>query len=672
MTPPLLSYLSHRADHLPPTTSEPTTAAGPRLRQLSLEQKLPLLMTAVLVVVLTVSLALTERTLTRSARDAVAVRLARATQQLATSVARGADQRAALQHAVASDSAIRRLLRSATDSNRSNTSGQPSSAAVDAAILAAARTALDRLTAATDSGLPIELWSAAGRRLLRLGKDSLSVTEAAPPEVASSRTADNVTPRADSARVSEFYVSHGRVFFEIALPIYENGQRIGYITQQHRVTEGPQASQALRELIGEDVTGYFRNRAGSFWSTLGGMPAGAPEGKATTDTLSTASRPGVGDLMVTQAAIAGTPWAISLELPTDVIAARSRPTMMRLGLFSLLLVIVSAGASWLISKRITRPLAALSAAAEGLAIGDYSRPVNDSGRDEVARLAKTFNRMRQEIGATHDELEAQVEEAQTVAEELEQTNTQLLEAKASADLANKAKSDFLAVMSHELRTPLNAIGGYVQLIALGIHGPVTPAQTEALARTTRSQQRLLTLVNDVLNFAKLDAGQVHYDWKDVSLDAALSGLEAVIAPQVQAKALRYCYAACDPLLTAHADHDKIQQVVLNLLSNAIKFTPERGSITVSCSATDTEVRVHVHDTGVGIPEDRARTVFDPFVQVDRTLNRPHDGVGLGLAISRDLARGMGGDLVVDSVPGQGSTFTLILPRSTPPVSPTAR
>ena len=563
-------------------------------------------MTAVLVVVLTVSLVLTERTLTRSARDAVAVRLARATQQLATSVARGAEQRAVLQHAVARDSAIRRLLRSATDSNRSNTSGQPSSPAVDAAILAAARTALDRLTAATDSGLPIELWSAAGRRLLRLGKDSLSVTEAAPPEVASSRTADNVTPRADSARVSGVLrIARAGVLRNRAARL-QNGQRIGYITQQHRVTGGPQASQALRELIGEDVTGYFRNRAGSFWSTLGGMPAGAPEGQATTDTLSTASRPGVGDLMVTQAAIAGTPWAISLELPTDVIAARSRPTMMRLGLFSLLLVIVSAGASWLISRRITRPLAALSAAAEGLAIGDYSRPVNDGGRDQVARLAKTFNRMRQEIGATHDELEAQVEEAQTVAEELEQTNAQLLEAKASADLANKAKSDFLAVIGHELRTPLNAIGGYVQLIALGIHGPVTPAQTEALARTTRSQQRLLTLVNDVLNFAKLDAGQVHYDWKDVSLDAALSGLEAVIAPQVQAKALRYCYAACDPLLTAHADHDKIQQVVLNLLSNAIKFTPERGSITVRLQRPRIPRRGFVvHDTGVGIPEDRA-------------------------------------------------------------------
>ncbi len=324
MTPPLLSYLSHRAIALPPTTSEPTTAAGPRVRQLSLEQKLPLLMTAVLVVVLTVSLALTERTLTRSARDAVAVRLARATQQLATSVARGAEQRAVLQHAVASDSAIRRLLRSATDSNRSNTSGQPSSPAVDAAILAAARTALDRLTAATDSGLPIELWSAAGRRLLRLGKDSLSVTEAAPPEVASSRTADNVTPRADSARVSEFYVSHGRVFFEIALPIYENGERIGvHHTAASRYRRSPGVPGTARP--------DWRRRDGLFQKPRrvvlvdAGRDAGRrAEGQATTDTLSTASRPGVGDLMVTQAAIAGTPWAISLELPTDVIAARSR------------------------------------------------------------------------------------------------------------------------------------------------------------------------------------------------------------------------------------------------------------------------------------------------------------------------------------------------------------
>jgi signal transduction histidine kinase len=622
-------------------------------------------MTGVLVVALTVSLVITDRTLTQSAEDAIAIRLARATQQLASSIARGTDQRGALEGAVANDSAVRRLLRSASaNPERSNVTGPRSAQRVDAATLAAARISLGRLTAATDSGLPIELWSEAGRRLIRLGTDSLSVRETPPPELSARRDAANVILRADSARVSEFYASRGRVFFEIALPIYENGRRIGYITQQHRVAGGPDASKALRELIGEDVTPYFRNRAGPFWSTLGGIPADAPEGNAVHDTFYTADRPGIGQVMVADAPITGTPWAISLELPTSVVAARSRATMVRLGLFSLLLVVVGAAASWLISKRITHPLAALSAAAEGLALGDYSRPVDDVGGDEVARLAKTFNRMRQEIGATHRELEAQVEEAQAVTEELEQTNEELLMAKDSADIANKAKSDFLAVMSHELRTPLNAIGGYMQLIALGVHGPVTPAQEEALARADRSQQRLLMLINDVLNFAKLDAGRVHYNQADVALDAALSGLEAVIAPQARAKALRYRYASCDPSLTAHADHDKIQQVVLNLLSNAIKFTPEGGTITVNCDASDTEARIQVHDTGVGISVDRARAVFDPFVQVDRALNRPHDGVGLGLSISRDLARGMGGDLVVDSVPGQGSTFTLTLPRVT--------
>jgi signal transduction histidine kinase len=621
-------------------------------------------MTGVLVVVLAVSLAITDRTLTQSAEAAIGIRLSRATQQLASSIARGTDQRGALEKAVGNDSAARRLLRSvAANSEGPNGTGQPQIARVDSATLTAARTALARLTAASDSGLPIELWSETGRRLIRLAADSLSVVEASPPELLVRRDAASVTLRADSARVSEFYASHGRVFFDIALPIYENGHRIGYITQQHRVVGGPDASKSLRDLIGEDVTAYFRNGAGPFWSTLGGMPADAPEGNAGHDTLSMAYRPDVGQVMVADAAIAGTPWAISLELPAGVVAARSRATMVRLGLFSLLLVVVGAAASWLISKRITRPLAALSAAAEGLARGDYSRPVNDAGGDEVARLAKSFNFMRQEIGTTHHELEAQVEEAQAVTEELEQTNQELLVAKDSADMANKAKSDFLAVMSHELRTPLNAIGGYVQLIAMGVHGPVTPAQEEALARAERSQQRLLTLINDVLNFAKLDAGQVHYNPTNVSLDAALSGLEVIIAPQVQAKSVRYCYASCDPSLTAYADHDKIQQVVLNLLSNAIKFTPEGGTITLSCDARDTEARIHVHDTGVGISADRARAVFDPFVQADRALNRPHEGVGLGLSISRDLARGMGGDLVVESVPGQGSTFTLTLPRA---------
>jgi len=623
-------------------------------------------MTGVLVVVLAISLAITYRTLTRSAEAAVETRISRAARQLGSSLERAANQRVVLQREVARDSAIRRVLQRLSEKSGrtksidalANPSGELAST------IAAARSALARLTTRTDSGLPIELWSEDGHRLISIGGDSLSVTQLQEPPAAPAWRADRgATPRADSARFSEFYALRGHVFFDITLPVYDGGRRVGYITEQHRIAGSQQAVQGLRELIGEDVAGYYRNQTGSFWSTLGGIPETPPERRDSAGEVIMAYRPGTGRLVSAEAAIAGTPWEIVLELPASAALAPARATTLRLGLLSILLVVVSAAASWIISRRITRPLGSLSAAAEALARGDYTRHVDDSGGDEVARLAKSFNHMRMEVGATRQELEEQIEEAQAIAEELEQTNEQLLESKDAAELANRAKSDFLAVMSHELRTPLNAIGGYVQLIELGVHGPVTEPQREALSRITRGQQRLLTLINDVLNFAKLDAGQVHYERTDVSLDDALSGLEAVIAPQMQAKGLHYVYMPCNPPLTAVADHDKVQQVVLNLLSNAIKFTAEGGRITVECDGSDAEVRVHVRDTGIGISPERVRTVFEPFVQVDRTLNRPHDGVGLGLAISRDLARGMGGDLTVESAVGEGSTFTLTLPRA---------
>jgi PAS domain S-box-containing protein len=235
-------------------------------------------------------------------------------------------------------------------------------------------------------------------------------------------------------------------------------------------------------------------------------------------------------------------------------------------------------------------------------------------------------------------------------------------ARHALEAASRAKSEFLAVMSHELRTPLNAIGGYAQLIELGIHGPVTPEQRHALDRIQRGQQHLLGLINAVLNYAKLEGGHVEYRATDVPVGEALAEVTALVAPQAHAKGLTLLTEACAPGLVAHADPEKLRQVLLNLLSNAIKFTRGGGMITLGCDGTpDGRVAVRVADTGRGIAADHLKRVFQPFVQVDATLTRTEEGAGLGLAISRDLARGMGGDLTVESTPGVGSTFTLTLP-----------
>ena len=235
------------------------------------------------------------------------------------------------------------------------------------------------------------------------------------------------------------------------------------------------------------------------------------------------------------------------------------------------------------------------------------------------------------------------------------------EARAEAERANSAKSEFLAVMSHELRTPLNAIGGYIELIDMGIRGPVTAQQREDLGRVQASQRHLLGLINEVLNYARLETGTVHYELQHVCIRDVLAGAEALVAPQAQAKSLDLVVTPCPPEITARADVEKVRQILVNLLSNAVKFTDRGGRIELSCTSSDDMVNIVVADSGVGIPQDQLGRIFDPFVQVRSDLTRTAEGTGLGLAISRDLARAMGGDLTVESRVGEGSVFTLTLP-----------
>ena len=254
------------------------------------------------------------------------------------------------------------------------------------------------------------------------------------------------------------------------------------------------------------------------------------------------------------------------------------------------------------------------------------------------------------------------ESAERAKDEADRATADAQRARALAEQANRAKSDFLAVMSHELRTPLNAIGGYAELIELGIHGPITPAQSDAIERIQRSQRLLLGLVNQVLNYARVETGNVRYNIECVKLDEVLRTAEGSVAPQMRAKNIRYDYSGCDSSVNVQADAEKLQQILLNLLTNAVKFTEGGGTIGVSIERKHRSVAVHVTDSGIGIPSDKFEAIFDPFVQVDAKYTRTRDGVGLGLAISRDLARGMGGDLsLAHSAEGVGSTFTLIVP-----------
>jgi signal transduction histidine kinase len=279
---------------------------------------------------------------------------------------------------------------------------------------------------------------------------------------------------------------------------------------------------------------------------------------------------------------------------------------------------------------------------------------------ENARLARQLERSA--LLADNVRLFEAEREARLVAE------AALRDAQVARDVAVRAdttKTQFLAAMSHELRTPLNAIGGYVDLLAMGLRGPVTPEQAADFRRIKASQDHLLRLINDVLEYARLGPSNDTLTLHDMDLDPVLREAEVMIVPQAQAKGVAYSFTPAGRAVLVRADAHLLKQVVINLLTNAIKFTDRGGSVSMSATVESNDAgavaRIDVHDTGRGIPAEQVDAIFEPFVQLGRTLNQPVEGVGLGLAISRDLARRLGGELRVTSEVGVGSTFTLTVP-----------
>lgn len=288
--------------------------------------------------------------------------------------------------------------------------------------------------------------------------------------------------------------------------------------------------------------------------------------------------------------------------------------------------------------------------------------------DQGWRIRKDGSRFWADVALTplrkpSGELVGLAEVTRDLTERLQAQERAITDAKrvAAAEAANQAKTEFLAAMSHELRTPLNAIGGYVDLLKMGLRGPVTSDQIQDLERINHAQRHLLSLINDILNYSRIEAGRLLYDIQAIPVSEVIEPVTAIIEPQARSAGIELELAP-PPAVTVKADRVKVEQILLNLLTNALKFTPAEGSVRLTTSVSPTLVKIFVSDTGIGIPEEEKDRIFEPFVQLGRSLSSGSHGAGLGLAISRDLARGMGGDLKVVSAPGEGSTFILELPR----------
>jgi len=297
-----------------------------------------------------------------------------------------------------------------------------------------------------------------------------------------------------------------------------------------------------------------------------------------------------------------------------------------------------------------------------------------------ARLADALDLYRRQLESQTGELEATASELELTVAALRRANAELAataesarNAQVAAEAANRAKSAFLATMSHELRTPLNAILGYASLLLDGLAGPLAPAQRDFVERTRVSGRHLLGLVEEVLDIAKVEAGQMRVEVGPVSASRVIQAAVALLRPQAANAGVEIDATACaDVFGEVTGDERRVRQILLNLLANAVKFTRPAGRVTVRCERFEGKapfnpgplgswLTLGVTDTGIGIETEHLETIFEPFVQLDASHTRARGGTGLGLAISRRFARLMGGDITVSSRVGQGTTFTLWLP-----------
>jgi signal transduction histidine kinase len=602
------------------------------LATLSLERKLPLLISVLLIALAGGLTAAGYHEVRQSSELRGIERLQRLTAQLAEMSGNTMQTRFASLRAVATDSTVVEYLAEADadDSSRG------------AAIEALRRLALSP----TDTPIIAEV-----RSVGEAGRASTSPELSEDTEPVSRLIA---TLSRGQPAMGDFYGRGDSVHYWVGAPVMGRGRLLGYVVLRRTIASNPRAEQTIRDLNGNDsVSILFASDSGTTWASLRGVPVSVPAIRVRLDDAPNVlqyTRGGTRYVAV-YAHVANTPIRVIAETPYGTLLERPKAYLRRSLAVGVVMVIVGIMVSWWASRSFTRPLDGLTVAAEAISTGHYGHRAAVGRRDEIGRLAEAFNTMAEQVQRSHDHLERQIAESRTLATRLEE--------------ANRAKADFLATMSHELRTPLNAIGGYVDLIELGLRGPVTEEQRRDLDRVRYNQRHLLALIGNILDFARLDAQRLPYDIRDVRVDLVVKEVLAAVAPLLDEKELRRECIGCESPMTVRADRARVEQILLNLFSNAVRFTPPGARLTVTVAERNGLAEIVVADTGVGIPPEKLEAIFEPFFQVDSSLTRQVGGTGLGLTISRALARAMGGDLTAASDGVGGATFTLTLPAVAP-------
>lgn len=442
----------------------------------------------------------------------------------------------------------------------------------------------------------------------------------------------------DGPRYTRLFEIGDRVYYWTAVPVPETAAP-AFLAQLRRVTSTP---SILQDLAGPDAALYLVNAEAERWFALGSPPtAPVVEMRRNGERLSY-TRAGR-SYMARSRAVPGTPWHVIMELPDDVAFSRAHLFVRRVIGFGMVLAMVGAATAVLAVRRVLRPMAELGEAARGIASGEYGRRVPVHDGDEIGDLADAFNAMASQV-------ELAISEAK--------------HSQGKADEASRAKSAFLATVSHELRTPINAVVGYTELLEMGVAGELSQQQQQYIQRIRTSSEHLTRLVDEILDIGRIEAGQLRIAPRLCSAQDHMRVARDVILPQARVRRVKVELGASD--VSFIGDPQRVEQILVNLLSNAVKFSDAGATVSSTCTVADGPggsrmCRFDVVDRGCGVPAEMHESIFEPFVQVDDSYTRNHGGAGLGLSISRELARLMGGQITLCSTAGRGSTFTLWLP-----------
>jgi signal transduction histidine kinase len=609
----------------PPAPSE-RSRRGP-----SLERRLPLLIVGLLSVAIVSLLIAIHGELERAAVETAHARLISGVAELGNLVDEGAETSLRTQLTVARSAGVRLFA-----DVRSGSSADS----------AAIRRALDALVGQSP-GRYAELVTPSGAVLMSRGArpDTLRVNTI---ELARELTADDTIVYGLPTLVD------GSAYSPIAASIVVDGTLRGGLIRWSRIGAAAATEDAIRRIVDPRAEVFFSHPEAGLVIDPGGDVRRADFVLGDSVTSFKTVRDGE-EMLGARTILDGSSWRIVALVPRDAIVLGSSQLFKRLVVAGIAIIILGAVVGWMASRSITKPLLRVTEAAEALARGAPHEPIALDRRDEIGRLAATFDEMTHRIADAHERLRA---------------------ARTEAESANAAKSRFLGTMSHEIRTPLNAIIGYTEFLLVGIGGPVSAQQRAYVDRVQTSARHLLALVSDLLDLSSIEAGRLRVQLQPAPLRDAVHDAVAVLESQAHVREITIG-VQCDSALWFRGDPARLRQILINLLSNAVKFSDSGGNVDVVCGSTlradpavadEEEQRwttVTVRDTGIGIPPEKVAAIWDAFVQGDDSRTRTHGGSGLGLTISRRLARLMGGEITVTSEPSRGSEFTVWLPSSSP-------